>query len=334
MLFLVSAAVRHRYYQIKYLSRQRPVLLCRYHFPNTCNPVHRHPYLKKEKQQGAVHGAERLQLYHHRQRFRHNSLHLWEKQRPCPVRQLYDTYCEQTPEEQRIDYFKWTQERYHSIESAVKQPLFRNGQLFIANQGCSDDIYLLLNGSNRGFCHGNSDEYDYSYPFWYQPADHRAAITWPQYRETLQTFEDYLMAYVRKAEQVCQDLSMGKRMQFLQEQLQVREFQAAVELEDWGQLLTMLRFLEPAALSLKSRSFYLYYEKVLREKLPDRPEIPCFFQKVDKTRRYSGGKEFTSFWCTEDADGLYPYPDFSDFVKIVRDRDGKKENRIYDLQTE
>ena len=229
--------------------------------------------------------------------------------------QLYDTYCEQTPEEQRIDYFKWTQERYHSIESAVKQPLFRNGQLFIANQGCSDDIYLLLNGSNRGFCHGNSDEYDYSYPFWYQPADHREAITWPQYRETLQTFEDYLMAYVRTAEQVCQDLSMGKRMQFLQEQLQVREFQAAVELEDWGQLLTMLRFLEPAALSLKSRSFYLYYEKVLREKLPDRPEIPCFFQKVDKTRRYSGGKEFTSFWCTEDADGLYPYPDFSDFVK-------------------
>lgn len=73
------------------------------------------------------------------------------------------------------------------------------------------------------------------------------------------------MDYVRKAEQVCRDLSIGKRMQFLQEQLQVREFQTAVESEDWEQALKMLRALEPASLSVKSRSFYLYYKKILKE---------------------------------------------------------------------
>ncbi len=229
--------------------------------------------------------------------------------------QLYTTYCEQTPEERRMNYSAWDEARYRFIENTVGHFLFESGQLYIADQGCSQDIYLLLSGSHRGFCHGNSTEYDYSYPFWYQPADHRAAITWPQYRETLQTFEDYLMDYVRKAEQVCRDLSIGKRMQFLQEQLQVREFQTAVESEDWEQALKMLRALEPASLSVKSRSFYLYYKKILKEKLPDQPEVSLFYTKVDKTRRYSGGTEFTSFWSEENNDWRYPHPDFSDFLK-------------------
>ena len=229
--------------------------------------------------------------------------------------QLYKEYREQTPKERQMSYNDWDEARERYTENTVQRFLFKSGQLYIANQGCSQDIYLLLSGSHRGFCHGNSMEYDYSYPFWYQPADHREAITWPQYRETLQTFEDYLMTYVRKAEQVCRDMPINKRMQFLQEQLQVREFQSAVESEDWEQVLMMLRALEPAELSVKSRSFYLYYEKFLKEKLPDRPEIPRFFQKMDKTRRYSGGTEFTSFWCAEDADGLYPHPNFSDFLK-------------------
>ena len=88
---------------------------------------------------------------------------------------LYEAYCEQTPEERRMGFNDWDNSRYRFTENTVVHFLFKSGQLFIANQGCSQDICLLLSGSHRGFCHGNSREYDYSYPFWYQPADHRAA---------------------------------------------------------------------------------------------------------------------------------------------------------------
>jgi len=233
--------------------------------------------------------------------------------------QLYEAYCEQTPQERRMSYSDWDEARYHFMENTVMQYLFENGQLHIANQGCSQDIYLLLSGSHRGFCHGNSDEYDYSYPFWYQPADHHAAITWPQYRETLLTFEDYLMDYVEKVEQVCNGLSLEKRKQFQRERAQVREFQAAAEAEEWERALSMLLALEPAALSIKSRSFYLYYKKTLKRIFPDRPEVSDYFVRVDKTRRYSAGTEFTTFWSKEEADRMYPNPDFSDFLRTFEE---------------
>ena len=97
--------------------------------------------------------------------------------------------------------------------------------------------------------------------------------------------------------------------------LQGLSFVALSESEDWEQALKMLRALEPASLSVKSRSFYLYYKKILKEKLPDQPEVSLFYTKVDKTRRYSGGTEFTSFWSEENNDWRYPHPDFSDFLK-------------------
>lgn len=228
---------------------------------------------------------------------------------------LYEAYCEQTPEERRMGFNDWDNSRYRFIENTVVHFLFKSGQLFIANQGCSQDICLLLSGSHRGFCHGNSREYDYSYPFWYQPADHRSAITWPRYREALTTFEDYFMDYVDRVEKVCDELTGEKRRQFLREQAQVRDFQSAVEEKDWTAALTMLTGLEPAALSIKSRSFYLYHEEALKEHLPDRPEIPLFFQKVDKTRRYSAGTEFTCFWSEKDSGDDYPSPHFSDFLE-------------------
>lgn len=233
--------------------------------------------------------------------------------------QLYAAYCGQTPEERRMNQYDWSEARYRFMENAVIPFLFANGQLLIANQGCSQDIYLLLSGTHRGFCHGSSEEYDYAYPFWYQPSDYRDAITWPQYRETLTSFEDYLMDYVNRVEEVCAQLTGEKRAQFLRERGQVRDFQAAAEAGDWAAALTILRDLEPAALSVKSRSFYLYYEKALLENLPDRPEVPLFFQKVDKTRRYSAGTEFTCF--DQDDDDDYPSPRFSDFIATFAETD-------------
>lgn len=228
--------------------------------------------------------------------------------------QLYDDYCAETPEERRMGFRDWDEARYRFIENTVAHFLFKSGQLFIANQGCSQDIYLLLSGTHRGFCHGNSQEYDYSYPFWYQSADHRDAITWPRYREVLTTFEDYFMDYIDRVEKVCGELTGEKQQQFLRERARVRDFQTAAEAGDWPAALTMLAALDPAALSVKSRSFYLYYEKALIESLPDRPEVPLFFQKVDKTRRYSAGTEFTCFWSEGDNDSCYPNPNFSDFL--------------------
>lgn len=238
--------------------------------------------------------------------------------------QLYRAYCEQTSEERRMNCCDWSEARYRFVEKTVIHFLFKSGQLFIANQGCSQDIYLLLSGSHRGFCHGSSEEYDYSYPFWYQPSNRRAAITWPRYRETLTTFSDYFMDYVNRVEQVCRELTGEKRQQFFREQAQARNFQSAVEAKDWAAALIMLTGLEPAALSIKSRSFYLYYKKTLKEHLPDRPEVPLFFQKVDKTRRCSAGAEFTCFWSEEDSEDDCPSPHFSDFLETFTETEQRR----------
>lgn len=227
---------------------------------------------------------------------------------------LYEEYCARTPEHQQMSYSEWDEKQYRFIKNTVMHPLFKSGQLFIANQGCSQDILLLLNGTHRGFCHGNSSEYDYSYPFWYQQADHRAAITWPQYRDTLITFEDYFMDYVDRVEKVCENLPSEKEKQFRWERSQVRDFQSASKAGDWESAIKLMLTLEPATLSIKSRSFYLHYEDMLKAKFPDCPDIPIFFQKVQKTRRYTGGSEFTECWNEKMSTSDYPAPDFSDFV--------------------
>ena len=49
-----------------------------------------------------------------------------------------------------MNYSAWDEARYRFIENTVGHFLFESGQLYIADQGCSQDIYLLLSGSHRG----------------------------------------------------------------------------------------------------------------------------------------------------------------------------------------
>ncbi len=230
--------------------------------------------------------------------------------------ELYEDYCRNTAEKDRLSFNDWDNRRYDFIDRTVKQFLFENGQLFIANQGCSNDVYLLLNGSHRGMCNCNSTEYDYSYPFWYQKADHHSAIIWPQYRDTLVTFEDYFMHYVDQAEQLCASIPFEKKLRFYRERMQVLEFQDAIEEEDWDRVLSMLIELAPAELPTKIRRFYRYHQRMLETQFPERPEVTNFFREMDRTYRYRCS-ESSYIQGNAGFSTMYPYPSFEDFMQSI-----------------
>ena len=231
----------------------------------------------------------------------------------------YELYCAQTPEGARLSYEDWDEAQGRYMEEHLERPLFENGQLLIANQGCSVDIYLLLNGFHRGDCHEGNQEYDYSYPLWYQSKGPYAPITWSQYQSFFTPFSDYLMDYVERVEELCASLSPEQRQQAQRERAQVREFQAALDGADWDEVLRMLMKLDPTALSLKSRSFYLYYQDTLQRSLPDRPEVAAFFQGIQKSRRTNSGWEFTVFQETCFSGSRYPHPNFAQFLRTFEE---------------
>ncbi len=203
------------------------------------------------------------------------------------VYELYKAYCLHTEEGTRLPFQAWDNQHWEECDRTLRAPLFQYGQLFLANQGCSHDVFLLLNGSHRGMCNYSNEEYDYSYPFWYEKAAHRQAITWPQYRGTLLSFESYLMRYVHQAEEVCASLSPEKKEQFHRERLEVLEFYEAIQEKNWDGVCSMLAVLSPPALSTKSRRFYLYYEEMLESRLSGRPEPSRFYQEMRRSHRYN-----------------------------------------------
>lgn len=170
----------------------------------------------------------------------------------------YGEYCEQTPENQRLSFDEWDsllEERYERVESY----LFHKGQLFIANRGCDQDLYLLLNGSHCGWCHINSKDYDYSVGgngivLGDKSPVQQRSILWEEYQRWLMPFADYFMAYVRQCVEVCNSLSHKQRVAFDKEREVVRDFLKLLAAQDESSMLQVLRQLNPETVSIKSRS--------------------------------------------------------------------------------
>ena len=232
-------------------------------------------------------------------------------------------YLEYFPDAPRLGEEKWQKPLYHqwsgkletALNEAVVNPLLHHGQYMITNEGCSGDIYVILNGSHRGYVHCCTTDCDpdLAYP------EPRTFAAYAQEYLT-RTFADYFMSYVNRAEDVCKNLSAEKRLQFQRERAAVRDFCAAVQAQDWNGALALLRAIrDPDALSRKSKSFYRNYENILLKQFPDHPELTGFYTAL--YGRY--GRYHINLVCFRDPnekdDSLYPEPTFETFVQTFYD---------------
>lgn len=212
---------------------------------------------------------------------------------------------------------KWSQELEDVLDEKVVFPLLYYGQHMITNEGCSGDIYIILNGSHRGYVHCSTTDCDPDLAF---PEPRTFAAY--KVRHLKRTFADYFMSYVDRTEDVCKNLSAEKRRQFQRERAQVRDFLAAVQAEDWDGVVKLLNAIEdPANLSRKSKSFYRCYEKPLLEQFPGSPEVERFFGEMFGPRdKYHMGSDLVTFQYGEAEEGdMYPEPTFEAFVQTFFD---------------
>ncbi len=147
--------------------------------------------------------------------------------------------------------------------------MLHNGCMFLANEGCTADIYLILNGSHRGFVHYCDKDSVCDLP-----------PEFDQYcKEYLKRdFAAYYMAYVDKTEDCCRNMSAEKRRRAAWERAQVRDFLAAAELSDWQGARRLLEAMgDSRGLSRKSRSFFHQYESRMMEAFPEDEAVWKFF---------------------------------------------------------
>lgn len=233
---------------------------------------------------------------------------------------LYREYFPQAPawkdEAWRDAHWReWSGELERVLDETVVFPLLNYGQHMITNEGCSGDIYIILNGSHRGYVHCSTTDCDpeFAYP---EPR------TFANYKEDClkQTFADYFMEYVNRTEEVCKSLSSEKRQKFQRERSQVREFLAAVQAGDWSGALSLVNAIgDPDSLSRKSKSLYRHYEDKLLKQFPDCPDIPRFYTSL--YGRY--GRYHIDLVCFRDPEEKeasdYPEPTFEDFARTFYD---------------
>ena len=211
---------------------------------------------------------------------------------------------------------QWSGKLDAALDEAVVSPLLHYGQYMIANEGCAGDVYIILNGSHRGYVHCSTTDCDpaLAYP---EPR------TFARYKEDNlnETFADYFMSYVDRTEDVCKNLPAEKRSQFQWERSQVRDFLAAVQARDLSGALSLLKMIDsPDTLSRKSKSFYRQYETELLRQFPDHPELTDFYTAL--YGRY--GRYHIDLVCFHDPnqrddDDLYPEPTFESFAQTFFD---------------
>lgn len=209
---------------------------------------------------------------------------------------------------------EWGDELDRLIDENIDFPLTEHGQHQITNEGCSGDIYIILNGTHRGYVHCSTTDCDPDLAF-------PEPRTFASYRDRWlrNTFADYFMGYVNRTEDVCKNLSAEKRQKFQRERSQVREFLAAVGAQDWSGALALLKTIgDPDGLSRKSKSLYRYYEDELMKQFPDRPELTDFY--IALYGRY--GRYHIDLVCFREGDVEdfdYPEPTFEAFVQTFFD---------------
>lgn len=196
----------------------------------------------------------------------------------------YDLYCQQKPSKDLLSYEEWD-ELLEQQYTRLEQYLFEQGQLFIANRGCDQDVYLILNGSHQGCCHINGHEYDFSFI----PDDHsltfyqthtpdspyNRSIVWEEYLKYLQPFATYYMHYIHACIELCNNLSEQKRQSFDRERTIIRDFLEVIPLKDEAQIVKVLHHLDPTQVSIKSRT-------VLEDHLRKWLYLPPLFKRYPK----------------------------------------------------
>ncbi len=236
-------------------------------------------------------------------------------------------YLEYFPDAPRLGEEKWQKPLYQqwsgklgsALDEAVVNPLLHYGQYMITNEGCAGDIYIILNGSHRGYVHCATTDCDpeFAYP------EPRTFATYKEDRLD-ETFADYFMEYVNRTEEVCKGLSAEKRQKFQRERSQVRDFLAAVQAGDWDGVVKLLNAIEdPAALSTKSKSLYIHYdENHLLRPLSTNPAVKRFYDQLYGRHGRNYGNWVTWVRCYDPANtriAPYPRPTFETFAQTFFD---------------
>ena len=215
---------------------------------------------------------------------------------------------------------EWWDELDHLLNRDLYFPMLNHGQHMIANEGCSVDIYLILNGSHRGYVHCCTTDCDpdLAYP---EPRTFAAY----QAEHLNRTFADYFMSYVNRVDDLCRNLSAEKRQKFRRERAQARDFLAAVQAQDWDGVVKLLNAIEdPAALSTKSKSLYIHCDEhhLLRPPLAADPDVKRFYDRLYGRHGRDHGNWVTWVQCCDPSEthrAPYPRPTFEAFVQTFFD---------------
>lgn len=214
---------------------------------------------------------------------------------------------------------EWGDELDRLIDENIDFPLTEHGQHQITNEGCSGDIYIILNGSHRGYIHCATTDCDPDLAF-------PEPRTFAAYRDRWlkNTFADYFMGYVNRTEDVCKNLSAEKRQKFQRERAQARDFIAAVRAQDWSGVVKLLNAIpDPAELSTKSKSLYIHYdEHHLLRPLSTNPDVKRFYDRLYGRHGRNYGNWVTWVRCYDPANtriAPYPRPTFEAFAQTFFD---------------
>lgn len=190
----------------------------------------------------------------------------------------WDIYLEYFPDSpgrtdpnwREVHLEEWIHQLEQCLDRDIVDPMLYNGQMFIANEGCTMDRYLILNGSHRGFVHYSGDlDYAYNLP-----------PTFDQYQkeQLKQSFAAYYMKYVDKTEDFCRNMPAEKRSRAEWERAQVRDFLSAMEVSDWQGAKQLLKAIgDSRNLSKKSRSLFHQYETPMMQAFPEDEMVRQFF---------------------------------------------------------
>lgn len=235
---------------------------------------------------------------------------------------LYERYYQNHPEEQRLPFAEWSKQYDDGTYEDLEKKMLHHGQVWIANQGCSLDIYLILNGSETGRCHCTNIDYDYSYPVtkkqWQaynqlpDPKPHRP-ITWPEYKESLSDFSNYIMDYVESGLKIINNFSRSLRDQFKQEREAALEFEQAMLSNDLPEVERLIGKLANASLSFKTRSFYWIYAERLTQAYPNNPVFTKFETQIKYQTNSTCCYNCVTFAEKSRNNIDYPHPSFEEF---------------------
>lgn len=192
---------------------------------------------------------------------------------------LYEEYRRHTPKAEQMDYAQFDEMLWNREAHAFYEVLYEHGLLRVVDMGCGSEIGLLLNGTYRGYVSGISQEGDFRNLF--------PDFSLAKEMERWTPFAEFYMAYVRRTQEFCDNLSEKQKYQALQEREIVLPFQMAMERQDWKEVLHLLQRTEPKSLSEKTAFFFKYHQKAVQQGLAAEPLAIDFYQEIEKYRQWS-----------------------------------------------